>query len=47
MDKLTSLQWNNNEDQDDIKHDIGDVKVMDYDLHDKTSGESIYCIKYF
>ena len=41
LDKLTALQWN---EQDDHKYDIGDKKVLDYDFHDKQTGESLYCL---
>jgi len=41
MDKLTALQWN---EEDDQKLNIGDVKAMDYDLYDKDTGEKLYCL---
>ena len=43
LDKLTALQWN----EDDEKYNIGDMKVMDYDLYDKETKqdeEKLYCI---
>ena len=27
-----------------MKYDIGDTKIMDYNFHNKETGESLYCI---
>ena len=41
MMATTALQM---EEEDDNKHDINDMKAMDYDLYDKKSGEKLYCL---
>ena len=41
MDKLTALQCNQGAEQ---KYDVGDVRVMDYDLHDKETDKPLYCV---
>ena len=41
LDKLTALQWN---EQDDNQYKIGDQKALDYDFHDEKTGESLYCL---
>ena len=41
LDKLTALQWNKD---DDYKHDVGDIKVMDYDLYEEKTKEKVYCL---
>ena len=49
MNKLTALQWNDNDEKKDDeyngnKYNIGDKRVLDYDFHDKQTGDTLYCL---